>query len=41
MTESGQFGVSVALSGEGDTPPLGAVEDNRFAGAAWVVLVVL
>ncbi len=32
----GEFGKSVALSGEGDTALIGAPEDDEVAGAAWV-----
>ena len=32
----GEFGVSVALSGDGDTALIGAPQDNTGIGAAWV-----
>ena len=35
-TGSGEFGDTVALSGDGNTALIGAPFDNRFVGAAWV-----
>ena len=35
-TGAGQFGLSVALSGDGNTALVGAPDDGGLAGAAWV-----
>jgi hypothetical protein len=35
-TGNGEFGLSVALSADGDTALVGDPEDNTFTGAAWV-----
>jgi hypothetical protein len=35
-TQNGDFGASVALSGDGDTALIGGIRDGSFAGAAWV-----
>jgi hypothetical protein len=36
MNGGGQFGISVAMSGDGGTALIGARGDNRLQGAAWV-----